>query len=263
MKRLGIVLGAGGMRGVAQAGFLQALFENGIKPDCISGASSGALIGAVVASGMEPGKVFDELHKLKGYNILSSFPNPFRSGIFTTKRIHRRLERYLGKKKISELDIPFCCVATELEGGVLHTFDGDTEVVSAVMASCCIPAIFKPEVIDGKQYVDGGLLARLPIDSIRQFEPEVVIAVDTGYVSTKKRNFKSFVGVLWQMYEIMSSDGAEEKIMKQKPDLIINPEIEDMTLYNMKEMDYAYQKGYEAGIKNLDKVLQLLEDRKQ
>lgn len=258
MKKLGIVLGAGGMRGIAQVGFLKALFENGIKPDCISGASSGALIGAAVASGMEPEEVFNELRRLKVYNILASFPNVFGAGIFSTKRIHKRLERYMGKKTIGELDIPFCCVATELEKGVLRVFDKDVETVSAVMASCCIPAIFRPEVIDGVQYVDGGLLSRLPIDAVKRFEPDVIIAVDTGYVSTKKRNFKNFVGVLWQMYEIMSSEGAEERIRRQNPDMVICPEIEDMTLYNMKEMDYAYEKGYEAGIKNIERIKDLL-----
>lgn len=258
MKKLGIVLGAGGMRGVAQVGFLKALYENGMKPDCVAGASSGALIGAAIAAGMEPEYIFGELRKLKVYNILASFPNLLGAGIFSTKRIHRRLERYLGKKTISELDLPFCCVATELEKGELKVFDGDTEAVSAVMVSCCIPAIFKPEVIDGVQYVDGGLLSRLPIDPIRRFEPEVVIAVDTGYVSTKKKNFRNFVGVLWQMYEIMSSDGAEERIRKQAPDLIICPKIEDMTLYNMHEMDYAYSKGYEAGIENIERIKELL-----
>ena len=164
----------------------------------------------------------------------------------------------MGKKTIEELDIPFCCVATDLQEGKLKVFDKDTEAVSAVMASCCIPAVFKPEIIDGVQYVDGGLLSRLPIDAIRRFEPEVVVAVDTGCIRNEKKAFKNFVGVLWQMYE-MSSDGAEEKIRKQSPDLIVCPEIENMTLYNMREMDYAYQKGYEAGIKNLEMIKNLLE----
>ena len=60
------------------------------------------------------------------------------------------------------------------------------------------------------------------------------------------------------MYEIMSSDGADEKIKKQGPDLIIFPEIENMTLYDMKARDYAYQKGYEAGLKNIEKIKELL-----
>ncbi|MFR2965970.1 MAG: hypothetical protein ACLTK0_06070 [Anaerovoracaceae bacterium] len=104
--------------------------------------------------------------------------------------------------------------------------------------------------------MDGGLFPAT-IDPIRRFEPEVVIAVDTGYVSTK-RKISNFVGVLWQMYEIMSSDGAEERIRKQAPDLIICPKIEDMTLYNMHEMDYAYSKGYEAGIENIERIKELL-----
>lgn len=258
MKKLGIVLGAGGMRGIAQVGFLKALYENDIKPDCISGASSGALIGAITDLGMEPEKIYAGLRQLKVYNILAAFPNPFGSGIFSTKRLHKRLEKYIGQKTFEQLNIPFCCVATELEKGVLRVFECNDKVVPSVLASCCIPAIFKPEIIDGIQYVDGGLLARLPIDAIKRFEPDVIIAVDTGYVKTKERRFGNFIGVLWQMYEIMSSDGADEKIKKQGPDLIICPEIENMTLYDMKARDYAYQKGYEAGLKNIEKIKELL-----
>lgn len=95
------------MRGVAQVGFLKALYENGMKPDCVAGASSGALIGAAIAAGMEPEYIFGELRKLKVYNILASFPNLLGAGIFSTKRIHRRLERYLGKKPSLNLTFLF------------------------------------------------------------------------------------------------------------------------------------------------------------
>lgn len=155
------MLGAGGMRGIAQVGFLKALYENDIKPDCISGASSGALIGAITALGMEPEKIYAELRQLKVYNILAAFPNPFGSGIFSTKRLHKRLEKYIGQKTFEQLNIPFCCVATELEKGVLRVFECNDKVVPSVLASCCIPAIFKPEIIDGIQYVDGGLASQI------------------------------------------------------------------------------------------------------
>lgn len=260
MKKLGIVFGAGGVRGIAQIGILQALSENGIKPACISGASSGALVGALAASGMTPEEIYTDIRKLKAFNILPSFPNPLGKGLFTTTRLHKRLERYMGKKTIAELEIPFCCAATSLGNGELRIFDGDTEAVSAVLASCCIPGIFKPEVIDGVPYIDGGMVASNPIDAIRRYEPDVIVAIDTRCTVTKDRTFRNFAGVLWQMYEIMNDDITQGKLKSQEPDLVIRPVIEDMNLYDLKKLDYAYRCGYEAGLANIGMIKALLED---
>ena len=258
MKKLGLALCAGGARGACQVGLLKALEENGIKPCCVSGSSSGAIIGAAVACGMSAEEMAQALKKIGVLSIVRPLPNLLRSGIFSTRRACREFAKYFGEKRIGDLQMPFCCVATELGTGRAHVFDESVKVVDAVMASCCIPAIFKPFVIDGVAYVDGGLTANMPVEQLRTFEPDVIIAAGAGSSQSEERHFGSFVGVLWQMYEIMN-DGSE--IMRreaQAPDLVIDSGIKDMKLYEVKRMGEAISAGYDSAIREMESIKELL-----
>lgn len=44
--KLGVALGGGGVRGLANIGVMQALFDAGIVPDMVAGTSMGAIVGA-------------------------------------------------------------------------------------------------------------------------------------------------------------------------------------------------------------------------
>ena len=56
-RTLGLVLGGGGARGVSHIGFLQALYEEGIRPDFIAGCSMGSIVGAGYAAGLTPERI--------------------------------------------------------------------------------------------------------------------------------------------------------------------------------------------------------------
>lgn len=261
MKKLGIVLGADGAKAAAQIGFLQALKENNIKIDCVAGASSGAIIGGAMAGGMTPEEMWDALRKIKAYHILTCIPNPFRSGLFHTKKVKKLIRGYWKGKQMHELDMEFCCASTDLESGELVVFDtsSNVDMAEAVMSSCCVPGIFEAEKINGRQYIDGGLKARLPIDAIRRFNPDVIVALDTASKTTKPKKFRNFVASLWQLYVIMEADVAEQRIAEQKPDFVVKVDIEDMSLFEISKFQYAYDKGYEAGLANVEKIKELLQ----
>lgn len=260
MKKLGVVLGADGAKAAAQIGFLQVLKDNDIKIDCIAGASSGAIIGGAISGGMTPEEMWDALRKIKAYHILTCIPNPFRSGLFHTKGVKKLIRGYWKGKQMNELDIEFCCAATDLGTGELKVFDADSNVdmAKAVMASCCIPGIFEAEEINGRKYIDGGLKACLPIDAIRRFSPDVIVALDTESKTTKPKKFRNFVSSLWQLYVIMEADVHQQRIAEQNPDLVVKVDIEDMSLFEISKFQYAYDKGYEAGLANVEKIKELL-----
>ncbi|MBQ9960406.1 MAG: patatin-like phospholipase family protein [Firmicutes bacterium] len=260
MKKLGIVLGADGAKAAAQIGFLQVLYDNAIKIDCVAGASSGAIIGGAMAGGMTPAQMWDALRKIKAYHILTCVPNPFKSGLFNTKKVKKLIRGYWKGKQMDELDIKFCCAATDLSTGELVVFDADSKVdmAEAVMASCCVPGIFEAEQINEKQYIDGGLKACLPIDAIRRFNPDVIIALDTSSKTTKPKKFRNFVSSLWQLYVIMEADVHQQRLDEQKPDFVVKVDIEDMSLFEISKFQYAYDKGYEAGLANIEKIKELL-----
>ncbi len=152
--RLGLALSGGGAKGFAHLGVFKLLEECGLKPDIIVGTSVGALMGTLFADGYSA----DELKELFTGREFSEFAQlqlP-KSGLFDSKRFRYFLKRHLRAKTFEELKIPMIVVATDLDNGESHEFDSGP-IVEAVTASCSIPIIFSPVVINGVHYVDGGL----------------------------------------------------------------------------------------------------------
>ena len=94
MKKLGLVLGSGGARGVAHIGFLKALEDAGIKPDYISGCSMGAIVGACYATGMDADTMMHEVSQLGVTDILDPSINPIMDGaVFRAKKNEKEIKR--------------------------------------------------------------------------------------------------------------------------------------------------------------------------
>lgn len=257
-KKLGLVLGSGGARGVAHVGFVKALEEAGIKPQCISGSSAGSIVGACMAMGMTADRIMDEIRNLKVSEVLFGVPNFNRSGLFSTRGIHRKLGSFFKRKRIYDLDIDFCCVATNLAKGEEKVFSGRSFVVPAVVASSCIPALFEPEVIGGVQYVDGGVVSRLPIEAIKMFEPEVIVAVDVFAEGSEVTEYPNALSVLSRAVDIMDRNYTKAKTKEENPDLLVLPDLGNMTQYTFKDLDFAYEQGYKAGKESIDEIKRLI-----
>lgn len=161
----GLVLSGGGARGLAHLGAVKALYEEGYRFDVIIGTSMGAIVGCVLANGHEPDEIIE---KLKGNLFLSFFrPDLSANSMLTMNGGRKILEKLLTVKNIEDLSIPFIAVATDLTHGTPCYFEkGD--IIDAVIASSSIPVIFPPVVIDGVQYIDGGVLNNLPVRYIRK-----------------------------------------------------------------------------------------------
>lgn len=259
-KKFGLVLGSGGSRGVAHIGFIKALEEAGLKPDCISGSSAGAVVGACVASNMTAEEIFAEVKALKPADVLYGVPNFNRSGLFSTRGIHRKLNSFFKRKRICDLSTEFSCVATDLSTGKGKIFTGRSFVVPSVVASSCIPALFEPEVVGGVQYVDGGVCSRLPIEAIKRFEPQAVVAVDVFAESNTPKSYTNALGVLSRAIDIMDRNYTAAKTREQNPDLLVTPELCDMSQYTFKasDFDFAFEQGYKSGKEQAEKIKELL-----
>lgn len=257
-KKFGLVLGSGGARGVAHVGFLKALEEAELKPKCISGSSAGSIVGACMAMGMKADDIMSEIKNLKANDVLYGVPNFNRSGLFSTRGVHRLLNSFFKRKRICDLDIEFCCVATNLSKGESKIFTGRSFVVPSIVASSCIPALFEPEVIGGVQYIDGGVTSRLPVEAIRRFEPEVVVAVDVFAESGDEKTYPNALSVLSRAIDIMDRNYTKAKTREDNPDLLITPDLGNMSQYTFKELDFAFEQGYKAGKENIEKIKELI-----
>lgn len=259
-KKLGFALGAGGSRGVAHIGFLKAMEEEGIYPDFISGTSMGSVVGGCYASGLTPDYMKKEVLKLKFNDIFDLSINPVgNAALLRAQKMQKKLKQYLGEKTFKDLVIPFSCVAADLVTGQAVILGDDDKVFESVAASSSIPAVFKP-IYKGEQIlVDGGVVCRVPIRTVREMGAEVVVGVDVlGKVRPVNKKYNMF-SVLLRSFEIYDCELVKYKVSRQRPDLYIEPNLGDMSQFKFKDIDTAIEIGYQTGKEYAPKIKELLE----
>ena len=173
--RIGLALGGGAARGFAHIGVIQVLEEQGIRPDLVVGTSAGSLVAALYASG-KTGAELAALAETMDESAFTDWSFPGR-GLIRGEGLARYVREHTGGLRIEQMRVPLGIVATDLDSGEPILFQrGDPGV--AVRASSAVPAVFQPVRIGLREYVDGGLVAPVPVRFARQMGADLVIAVD-------------------------------------------------------------------------------------
>jgi NTE family protein len=260
-KKLGLALGSGGSRGTAHIGFLQALEENDIKVNFISGTSMGAVVGACYSKGMSPIEMRDKIFELKTRDLFDLDLMPLtRLGLLRSQKVRTLIQELLGEVEFKTLKIPFKCVAVDILTGKELTLEKDKNLVDSVLASSAIPSIFRPIKMDDMLLVDGGIANRVPVNIVKDMGADVVIGIDVLGTLQEVEEVKNVFSVILRMIDIMDFTNSEKR-RKEEEDLIdlwIEPEMGNLSQYNIKTIEKAYEAGYQAGITNIKKIKELL-----
>lgn len=174
---LGLVLSGGGARGFAHIGVMQALRELGIAVDMIGGNSMGAILAAQFALQWEEERMQEQTMRLCQRGDRPTLPLV---SLFSGNTMADGLAKMFGQVQIEDLWLPFFCVSCNLSRASLTTHNrGD--LLGALFASNSPPGIFPPQIQDGDLLVDGALLNNLPLDVMRELNPNCrLIAVDVN-----------------------------------------------------------------------------------
>lgn len=259
-KTLGFALGAGGARGVAHVGFLKAMEEAGIVPDCLAGSSMGSVIGACHAAGMSADEMRKALQSLRAGDVVDLGARPIRRlGFLKWERARKFLEAHIGARTFEELRIPFCCVAVDIKSGKEAVFSSG-DLLSAVLASGSIPAVFRPVEREGSLYVDGGVLCRVPVRQVKAMGADVVVAVDVLGKCRETEKVPHVLSLIARVYDIMDDarTQAERRRTRRITDLWLEPEMGDLSQYKVRYYDEAYEAGYRIGKENAGKIRTLI-----
>jgi len=221
-----LVLSGGGARGAAHIGVIRVLEEMSIPIDCVVGTSMGAIVGASWVSGRSPAEMERAMRTADWDVVLGDEPDrPQRSwlskdlerervvgaeigmgrkgallpgGAVIGQQLERFLQELLGppvnRRSFDELSIPFRAIATDIETGQMKILEAGI-LNAAVRASMSVPGAFAPQEIDGRLYVDGGLVRNLGVDVARGLGAELVIAVNLGSTLAGRDEVNSLVGV--------------------------------------------------------------------
>jgi NTE family protein len=255
--RIGLALSGGAARGMAHVGVLRALVENDIRIDCLAGTSAGSIVGGAFASGMSIHEIEEFGRTLRWRHV--GRVTMSRLGIQSNERLEQFLRARLPVSRFEELPIPFAVVATELKTGAAVVMRDEGDVPFAIRASCAIPGWYVP-VADqnGRQLVDGGLVAVIPSTMARSLGADIVIAVD---VNSEGATFigptSSVVGVLIQSMMVMQKTASHYQL--EMADLVISPKVGHIRWDEMGRAEELMAAGYEAGLKTIPDIRHLID----
>ena len=236
-----LALGAGAARGFAHVGVIKALEAQGIHPDMVVGSSAGSVIAALYAAGATG----NDLHRIAlqlDEATIADWGLPFSGrfgGLIKGNALQAMVNREVQNKTIEQMRIPLGIVATERQSGKGILFrTGNTGL--AVRASCSVPGIFQPAVISGKEYVDGGLVAPVPVSYARQMGATLVIAVNISSEPVHQDATGTF-GVLEQTISIMQRSINQFEL--KTADIVIQPQLKQMSSGDFKSRNAAILAG--------------------
>jgi NTE family protein len=201
--RIGLALGGGAARGFAHIGVIKALEAQGIVPDIVVGTSAGSVVGALYAAGANGFELQRTAMDMNEAEI-SDWAMPFFSkvsGVLKGDALQNYVNKAVRNQPIERLKIPFGAVATDLNTGKPILFQrGNTG--QAVRASSAVPSVFQPVKIGTHSYVDGGLVAPVPVKFAKDMGADFVIAVNIS-TQTEAQAAASSLEVLMQTFSIM------------------------------------------------------------
>ncbi len=253
---IGLALSGGAARGIAHVGVLLALAEHKIPIDCIAGTSAGSLVGGSLASGLPLSDIEAIGRSLRWRDIGRMTMS--RLGVQSNERLEQYLRARLPVTRFEELQIPFAAVATDLNTGepvVLQKGD----VPFAIRASCAIPGWYVPVTHeDGRQLVDGGLVAMVPSSVARSMGAEIVLAVDVNAQgATFMGPSRSVISIVLQSMLVVQRTASRHQL--EAADLVIKPRVGHIRWDEMARADELIAAGYEAGVESIPVILALLE----
>ena len=254
--RVGLALGGGAARGFAHVGVIQVLEEAGIRPDLVAGTSAGSMVAALYASGRN-GSQLQRTAETMDEATFTDWTLPlFSRGMLRGDALARYVHQQVGGRRIEDLPMPLGILATDLQSGQGVLFErGD--IATAVRASSAVPGLFQPVSITGREYVDGGLVAPVPVRQARQMGAELVIAVDISQQPEANAPGDVFQ-ILLQTFSIMSKSINSLELLGSNL-VVVRPALNGVSGADFAARNRAIQAGRAAMQQALPQLRQAIE----
>lgn len=281
--KLGIALSGGGIRGIAHAGVLKALEDNGIWVDIIGGTSAGSLIAGLYAMGYSPYYIYI-LFKKYAKEIAQINTNMLLSGIgsfVSTKKLSLQglksgesLEKLCnmlaskkGIRKMTQIKMPLVIPTVDIMDSKEYVFTNyipregtkeqyitDIDIGKAIVSSSSFPAVFCPCEYKEHRFMDGGALDNVPVEEVKKQGADKVIAVKfQGDLISEDSNI---MDIMMKTIDIMGSKIAEKSI--EKSDVVLDIYTDKTGLLDTDKLEMCYRYGYQCAVQNLAKIKAIL-----
>ena len=259
--KIGLALGGGAARGFAHIGVIKALESQGIYPDIVVGTSAGSVVGALYAAGNN-GFQLQKMAFDMDEAAISDWAMPLfgkSSGVLKGEALQTYVNKAVGNLPIEKLKVPFGAVASDLKTGQPILFQrGNTGM--AVRASSSVPGVFQPVTINGHTYVDGGLVAPVPVRFARDMGADFIIAVNISTQADAQATVSS-LEVIMQTFSIMGQRINQFEL--KEADIVIQPALGKMGSSDFNSRNQAVLAGEQAAFALMPQIKQKLEAKRK
>ncbi len=286
--RVGLVLSGGAAKGIAHIGAIRVLEEAGLPVDVVTGTSMGSIVGGLYAIGYTPEmmtqimaeqswpalltdatprNVVDIERRIESGETLISVPVQGRgltlpSGVVQGQRVLELLTRltwpYHGTSDFTQLPRPFAALVMDLRTGeAVPLTTGSLPL--AIRASMSIPTLFEPVELDGRTFIDGGLVRNLPAEDARALGADVLVCVDVGEPPPEEEGFSagSLLDIVLRTAFLRSEASTREE--RELCDVLIEPEAGDLGYFSFDAAEAWASRGEQAARAVLPQLRALVE----
>ena len=251
--KVGLVLSGGGARGVAHLGLIKVLEEVGITIGIMAGTSSGAIAGALYGSGHRPEQIVKIVRDIKPFKLIR--PAVSRSGFLKMESAELLYHQHILDDTFEALSIPLIIAATDLQAGKTVYFS-EGPLIRPLMASTCIPVVFDPIKVEGRLYIDGGVLNNFPAEVLIG-QCDKIIGSHCNPVDEDFRtgNFRT---ILERTFLLSINANAYSR--RKFCDIFIEPPaLKPFNVFDMARADDIFEIGYDYAKGMQDDFLRVME----
>jgi NTE family protein len=261
MEKVVLVLGGGGIKGLAHIGAWQALQEAGIGVSEIVGTSIGGLVGVALAGGDSVDTLRTKALALRRPNLVTInrwalLLNGIRQqSIFRGDIFAEYVRSVVPVDSFGALSIPVTMNAVDLASGETVWLgsrgDAEVDIPTAVAASCALPVFYPPIELNGRYLVDGGVNDSLPVEFAGSIGADRIIAIDVGAVGAgdaEKALSQGMVAIHHRVVEIMNYPRKMERLARWSgpPLVYVRPRIDAYSTFEFDRTEFFIEEGYRA-----------------
>ena len=255
---VGLALGGGAARCLAQIGVLEVLEQEGIHIGTVAGTSAGSIIGALFASGAVD---LDELKKIASTMrwrdmVKANFP---KRGLISSEKIYRFMYKHIRDMRFEELKVPLAVVASNLRNGEKVVITKGP-VARAVQASCALPVIFTPTELHGDLLVDGGATSQLPVLTVKEnLKAPFVIAVDVNGNAMGNNRLDNMFQIAIHFVSLFARKNAQWE--RRFADVVIEVDATGVSLIDLSKGSLMMDRGRKATLNKMDEIKTKMKNR--
>lgn len=234
----GLVLSGGASRGFAHLGVIEALHEQDIYPEIISGVSAGSIVGGFYADGKKPREILEIFSEKKVVDFVNfSFKG---NGLLKIEGFREFLKNNFKAKTFDELEKKLIVTRTNLNTGKAE-YISSGNLIEAIIASSSIPALFDPVIENNTVYVDGGVMNNLPVEPIKDLCKKL-IGVHVNPIGNEEK-VEGIRKIALRSFHLSVASNIDEKI--KLFDYFIEPEeLKDFGYFDIEHAAEMFDIGY-------------------